>query len=278
MVGKRKDKHVLDGNSGVSLLHVMSYLKITCSHNHDTFFGIFDGSALVDTDHIIAIDCDTNALEQARENVNDMELNDRISFLHAKVPSRSTTNKSRNTRDHTHRNNTGNHRHKSNGRMAGRSRSNPQHQRKITSSAATKTTGEVDDLHHCDKSAAGDTSTTLDGISSSIENSSTRFPLHDKCVDTVMTNPPFGTKGDNAGIDIEFVLLACQLARRAVYSFHKTTTRDYVLRTLQTNVSNLHSVNVIAEMKFNISNTYQFHQQKSVDIAVDLIRVEMTHS
>ena len=238
-------------------------------------------SALVDTDHIIAIDCDTNALKQAQENVNDMELNDRISFIKAKVPFRNINHRS-GSKDHSHSHHraNNNHRYKNNGHSrGGRSRLNQQ--RKFASNAAATTTGDMDDHYQTDKSTTDIpvTSTCADGMSSTGRNTNNmcRFPLHDKCVDTVMTNPPFGTKGDNAGIDIEFVLLACQLARRAVYSFHKTTTRDYVLRTIQSNVSNVQSVNVIAEMKFNLSNTYQFHQQKSVDIAVDLIRVEMIH-
>ena len=215
---------------------------------------------------------------QAQENVNDMELNDRISFLQAKVTFSYFSNsrdlslpqQQRNS-DHNY-----NHRHKNSGRMGGRSRPNQQQQRKLSSNTATTTrnvTATIDTVN------SGIESTSTDGISISdpISNNRPRFPVHDKCVDTVMTNPPFGTKGDNAGIDIDFVLLACQLARRAVYSFHKTTTRDYVLRTIQTNVANIHSVKVIAEMKFNISNTYQFHQQKSVDIAVDLIRVELIY-
>jgi predicted RNA methylase len=204
-----------------------------------------------------------------------MELNDRISFLQAKVPFSNFSL----SRDHSQpqRNSNNNHRHKNGGRIGGRSRSNQQ-QRKLPSNAAATTrnvTTAIDTVH----SIVESTITSMDGMSiiDSISNDRPRFPLHDKCVDTVMTNPPFGTKGNNAGIDIEFVLLACQLARRAVYSFHKTTTRDYVLRTIQTNVSNIKSVSVIAEMKFNISNTYQFHQQKSVDIEVDLIRVELLH-
>lgn len=246
------------------------------------FVEYFVYSALVETDHVIAIDCDTNALIQAQDNVNEMELNERISFVQAKVPFRCTNNQSSDSKYHSHSQRSKNNRHRSGGRTGGgRYRSNPQHpipQRKYTTNTAAAMTSPndiVDDLNPIDQSSTGaDHISSTAGTNDSVPS---HFPLHDKCVDTVVTNPPFGTKGNNAGIDIEFVLLACQLARRAVYSFHKTTTRDYVLRTIQSKVSNIQSVNVIAEMKFNISNTYQFHQQKSVDIAVDLIRVEMMH-
>ncbi|XP_069081410.1 rRNA N6-adenosine-methyltransferase METTL5 isoform X5 [Pleurodeles waltl] len=44
-------------------------------------------------------------------------------------------------------------------------------------------------------------------------------------VDTVIMNPPFGTK-NNKGMDITFLKSALQIARTAVYSLHKTSTRD----------------------------------------------------
>jgi predicted RNA methylase len=75
-------------------------------------------------------------------------------------------------------------------------------------------------------------------------------------------------------MDVQFLLLGCRLARRAVYSFHKSSTRDYIVRTASA-MANVASVAVIAEMKFDLPQTYKFHQKASVDIAVDLIRVEL---
>jgi len=46
--------------------------------------------------------------------------------------------------------------------------------------------------------------------------------------DIVITNPPFGTS-KNEGIDVEFVIKAIELASIAVYSIHKTVTRDVQL-------------------------------------------------
>ena len=96
----------------------------------------------------------------------------------------------------------------------------------------------------------------------------------DNCVDTVVTNPPFGTKPDKAGMDMQFLKLGCQLARRAVYSFHKSSTRDYVLRTVRA-LPNVRDAVVVAEMKFDLPRTYKFHKAASVDVEVDLIRVEL---
>jgi predicted RNA methylase len=91
-------------------------------------------------------------------------------------------------------------------------------------------------------------------------------------VDTVLVNPPFGTK-NNAGMDVRFLQTAVRLARRAVYSFHKTTTRAY-LQKLVTDQWKL-QFTVVAEMQFDIGQTYKFHKDKTRDIAVDLIRIDM---
>uniref|UniRef100_UPI00398F547C rRNA N(6)-adenosine-methyltransferase METTL5 isoform X3 n=1 Tax=Pristiophorus japonicus TaxID=55135 RepID=UPI00398F547C len=48
-----------------------------------------------------------------------------------------------------------------------------------------------------------------------------------KKFDTIIMNPPFGTK-HNKGMDMTFLKTALDMARTAVYSLHKTSTRDYV--------------------------------------------------
>ncbi|KAI1237186.1 Methyltransferase-like protein 5, partial [Lamprotornis superbus] len=45
--------------------------------------------------------------------------------------------------------------------------------------------------------------------------------------DTVIMNPPFGTK-HNKGIDMIFLKTALQMAKTAVYSLHKTSTRQHI--------------------------------------------------
>lgn len=42
--------------------------------------------------------------------------------------------------------------------------------------------------------------------------------------DTVILNPPFGTK-NNSGIDMEFLKVAAMLSNNSIYSLHKTSTR-----------------------------------------------------
>uniref|UniRef100_A0A803JYF0 Methyltransferase-like protein 5 n=1 Tax=Xenopus tropicalis TaxID=8364 RepID=A0A803JYF0_XENTR len=48
-----------------------------------------------------------------------------------------------------------------------------------------------------------------------------------KSVDTVIMNPPFGTK-HNKGMDMTFLRTALQMARNSVYSLHKTSTREHI--------------------------------------------------
>jgi hypothetical protein len=101
-------------------------------------------------------------------------------------------------------------------------------------------------------------------------NTDDGIPLQSKIVDTVITNPPFGTK-NNEGIDVQFLKTAIRLARQAVYSFHKTSTRTYMIKLIRESWGL--NVEVVAQMKFDIPNMYKFHKQKSVDVDVDLIRI-----
>jgi predicted RNA methylase len=191
------------------------------------------GCALVECDHVIAIDCDSEALAIAKENVIDLELDDRVSFLVAKVAN-SGVHQSTNTKTRQQKGG-GRNRHSLRG---GRHSNNTPRQSEGSALILT------DD----------------DGI-----------PLHDNCVDTVLTNPPFGTK-HNAGMDVQFLRTATRLARKSVYSFHKSSTRDYILRKVSEWGM---EATVVAQMKFDIPNTYKFHQRKSVDVEVDLLRVSL---
>lgn len=207
-------------------------------------------SALVDTDFVLGVDCDGSALEQAQLNVQQLEMEDRISLIQAKVdvplPRDGTTQPSS-------RGGRGGGRMKGRGeRGRGRVKHQPQAQPQQRAALPNEEDADRQD----------------DRLS---------FPLLDNCVDTVVTNPPFGTKPDKAGIDVQFLKLGCRLARRAVYSFHKSSTRDFILRTASV-LPNVVSAAVIAEMKFDLPRTYKFHQQASVDVEVDLIRVELIHA
>ncbi len=91
--------------------------------------------------------------------------------------------------------------------------------------------------------------------------------FHNK-FDTVIMNPPFGTK-HNKGIDMIFLKLALYMAQGAVYSLHKTSTRGHIEKKA---AEWGFKMEVVAELKFDLPATYKFHKQKSVDIEVDFIR------
>ncbi|GJQ83208.1 hypothetical protein Trydic_g18232 [Trypoxylus dichotomus] len=92
-----------------------------------------------------------------------------------------------------------------------------------------------------------------------------------KFFDTVIMNPPFGTK-HNEGIDMQFLKTAFELSRKAVYSLHKTSTRNHVLKVAKSQGIN---GEVIAELRYDLPASYRFHKKSSVDIQVDLFRFEM---
>ncbi|BFZ01927.1 hypothetical protein BsWGS_04966 [Bradybaena similaris] len=93
--------------------------------------------------------------------------------------------------------------------------------------------------------------------------------LHKK-FDSAILNPPFGTK-HNQGIDIEFLKTALILSRNSVYSLHKTSTREHILKKASDwGVE----VKVIAELRFDLANTLKFHKKTAVDIEVDFIRLQ----
>jgi predicted RNA methylase len=73
-------------------------------------------------------------------------------------------------------------------------------------------------------------------------------------------------------MDLQFLRTATRLARRSVYSFHKRSTRQFVLKTIKEEWG-YHDAKVVAEMAFDVPNMYKFHTQQSKDIEVDLIRV-----
>ena len=98
-------------------------------------------------------------------------------------------------------------------------------------------------------------------------------------VDTVITNPPFGTR--RAGADMEFLQVACSMATRAVYSLNKSSTRAHIEKVAAAMVGRdgvskrVKSSEVIAELRYDLPKSYQFHKSKTKDIAVDLWRHQM---
>ncbi|XP_030386245.1 methyltransferase-like protein 5 [Scaptodrosophila lebanonensis] len=93
-----------------------------------------------------------------------------------------------------------------------------------------------------------------------------------KAFDTVVMNPPFGTK-HNAGMDMRFLEVGVKLATTAVYSLHKTSTRTYIQRKCQEWGAR---GKVLAELRYNIDACYKFHKRQSKDIEVDFWRFDVS--
>lgn len=90
-------------------------------------------------------------------------------------------------------------------------------------------------------------------------------------VDTVIMNPPFGTR--NKGADLEFLRTGLKIARRAVYSLHKTSTRKHISRLMEKDFQG--TCKVVAQLRYDLPASYAFHKQKTKDIEVDLWRFEI---
>jgi putative methylase len=82
--------------------------------------------------------------------------------------------------------------------------------------------------------------------------------------DTVVMNPPFGTRNRHA--DRRFLLKALSIANM-IYSLHKRTTRPYLLKLMKDNSGNLEA---LYEMQLQIPRTYDFHSKKRYNVEVDL--------
>lgn len=74
----------------------------------------------------------------------------------------------------------------------------------------------------------------------------------------------------NEGIDAQFLRSSTRLARKSVYSFHKTSTRPFLSKLV---AEWGYKLEVAAEMKFDIPQSYKFHKQATKDVEVDLLRV-----
>jgi len=84
-----------------------------------------------------------------------------------------------------------------------------------------------------------------------------------------------GDDGDGRGIDMFFLCAALNMARIAVYSMHKSSTREFIATRFDK-----YGVQgeVMAEMKFELPKTYAFQKCKSIDVSVDLWRFDVTNA
>lgn len=93
-----------------------------------------------------------------------------------------------------------------------------------------------------------------------------RLPLGVCGFDTVVMNPPFGTR--IAGADWMFVQVGLTQAD-VVYSLHKSSTGESLVEKAKR--VGVHA-EILGKMKFDVPKSYKFHKKNSVDVEVDLIR------
>ena len=96
--------------------------------------------------------------------------------------------------------------------------------------------------------------------------------LNRLAADTVIMNPPFGTRA--RGADVRFLRAAFQISRNTVYSLHKSSTREHIARVAQQELGAT-SAEVLAQLRYDLPATYSFHRQQSKDIDVDLWRFDV---
>jgi len=86
-------------------------------------------------------------------------------------------------------------------------------------------------------------------------------------VDTVIMNPPFGTRSPHA--DIRFLQTALRIGK-VVYSIHKTSTRKHLERWFGEHNS---KANVILRADMEIPHQFSFHKKRRRYVEVDVFRI-----
>ncbi len=85
--------------------------------------------------------------------------------------------------------------------------------------------------------------------------------------DTVIMNPPFGTKREHA--DVKFLSVALKMCK-VMYSIHKSTTRSFISRWLKDADAEFE---VIMTIKMLIPHQFDFHYKRSHLVLVDALRI-----
>lgn len=91
--------------------------------------------------------------------------------------------------------------------------------------------------------------------------------------DIVVTNPPFGTK--EAGIDMKFLEFACRSSKSHVYSFHKTSTIEYIGNRVQ---DWGFSMKIVDTVQFPLPKRFgSYHKKDMAFTEVSIICLQRLH-
>ncbi|XP_010605259.1 methyltransferase-like protein 5 isoform X3 [Fukomys damarensis] len=75
----------------------------------------------------------------------------------------------------------------------------------------------------------------------------------------------YPTRPHIAGIDMAFLKIALEMARTAVYSLHKSSTREHVQKkAAEWKVK----IDILAELRYDLPALYNFHKKKSVSLLI----------
>jgi predicted RNA methylase len=85
--------------------------------------------------------------------------------------------------------------------------------------------------------------------------------------DTVIMNPPFGTKHEHA--DIRFLGVALKIGK-VVYTIHKSTTNSFISRWLKDAAAEFE---VLVTTKIVIPHQFDFHHKRRQFVVVDILRI-----
>lgn len=89
-------------------------------------------------------------------------------------------------------------------------------------------------------------------------------------VDTIFQNPPFGSqKNAKKGADLKFISKAIELSPKVLYSFHMTSTEEFLISYFEKNDL---EITHIFRYNFPIPKIYEFHTRESANVEVIVIR------
>jgi len=85
--------------------------------------------------------------------------------------------------------------------------------------------------------------------------------------DTVIMNPPFGTKKRH--MDIRFLSVSMTLSR-IIYSIHKSSSRDFIIEYVRRRGF---KVSLVLSSRIKIPRLFEFHRKPSKIVNVDVLRI-----
>ena len=92
--------------------------------------------------------------------------------------------------------------------------------------------------------------------------------------DTIIMNPPFGTK-NNAGIDMALLKSAALYGLKpggTLFSLHKASTQKHIEKFIKNELPNCKG-EMLQSIKFDLPNTYKFHKKQNAITEVVIVKV-----